>query len=418
MNPTSPEIFATSCFALALIHTFSVSVIQRFSERFAHDSKAYRILHVLSEVELVFAVWAVIYLAGLLVLSGPLASFQYLRSVDFTEPAFVLVILTMCATAPVLNLAEAAIGFCSRLLPFSPPMSFFLVSLILGPLLGSLITEPAAMTVVALLLKRRFFERGISRSLAYAIVGLLFVNISVGGTLTSFAAPPVLMVAGVWNWDTLFMLTHFGWRGALACTISAVWVAYYFRREIREVEWEKDSRRASNPLWVPAVFLLFVALTVYFAHYPVIFALLLAAFWLVNRFAKVGPLSFREGILVAAFLGGLVILGKPQRWWLEPLLLPMPADDLFLGAMLLTAITDNAALTYLGAQVPSLVELSKVALVSGAVVGGGLTVVANAPNPAGYGILNSSFEGGIRPLRLLWAAIPPTFIAAVCFWLI
>jgi hypothetical protein len=45
-------------------------------------------------------------------------------------------------------------------------------------------------------------------------------------------------------------------------------------------------------------------------------------------------------------------------------------------------------------------------------------VVANAPNPAGYGILNSAFEGGIRPLRLLWAAIPPTIIAAICFWFI
>jgi predicted cation transporter len=122
--------------------------------------------------------------------------------------------------------------------------------------------------------------------------------------------------------------------------------------------------------------------------------------------------------LVAAFLAGLIVLGKPQKWWLEPLLLPMPPDDLFLGATLLTAITDNAALTFLGAQVPSLAELSKLALVSGAVVGGGLTVVANAPNPAGYGILNPTFDGGIRPSRLLWAAIPPTIIAAICFWFI
>ena len=51
------------------------------------------------------------------------------------------------------------------------------------------------MTLLAIVLKRRYFDQGVSPRLAYATLGLLFVNVSIGGTLTHFAAPPVLMVA-------------------------------------------------------------------------------------------------------------------------------------------------------------------------------------------------------------------------------
>jgi hypothetical protein len=81
------------------------------------------------------------------------------------------------------------------------------------------------------------------------------------------------------------------------------------------------------------------------------------------------------------------------------------------------APADNAALTYLGSQVEGLQEFSKYSLVAGSVVGGGLTVIANAPNPAGIGILGSSFgDDGVKPSRLLLYALPPTLIAAICFW--
>ena len=62
-----------------------------------------------------------------------------------------------------------------------------------------------------------------------------------------------------------------------------------------------------------------------------------------------------------------------------------PAQSaLFFGAAALTAITDNAALTYLGSLVEDISDQSKYSLVAGAVAGGGLTVIANAPNPAGF----------------------------------
>ena len=84
----------------------------------------------------------------------------------------------------------------------------------------------------------------------------------------------------------------------------------------------------------------------------------------------------------------------------------------------MTAFNDNALFTYLATLVPDLNESFKIAVVEGAVTGGGLTVIANAPNPAGQALLGRFFEGPINPLRLLLAAIIPTMIAAAAFRLI
>jgi predicted cation transporter len=131
------------------------------------------------------------------------------------------------------------------------------------------------------------------------------------------------------------------------------------------------------------------------------------------------PLILREALMVAFFLAGLVVLGGMQQWWLQRALTGMDSNTVYVGATLLTAITDNAALTYLGSLVEGLSEDFKLALVMGAVTGGGLTVIANAPNPAGMSILRSKFdEGAVHPLGLLLAAIPPTLVAIIAFRLL
>ena len=113
---------------------------------------------------------------------------------------------------------------------------------------------------------------------------------------------------------------------------------------------------------------------------------------------------------------GLVVLGGMQQWWLKPLLLEMSPTAVYWGATALTALTDNAALTYLGSLVPGLSPAFQYMLVAGAVTGGGLTIIANAPNPAGASILKDRFDGGaISPLGLLLAALPPTAVAAAAF---
>ena len=92
------------------------------------------------------------------------------------------------------------------------------------------------------------------------------------------------------------------------------------------------------------------------------------------------------------------------------------SHDIFFGAAALTAITDNAALTYLGSLVDGVSSEYKYSLVAGAVAGGGLTVIANAPNPAGFAILKDHFQDqSINPFGLFIAALPPTLVAIGCF---
>lgn len=377
------------------------------------------LLHLLGEVEVVFGLWAGIFVLYLAILFPGMPE-KYLTSLNFTEPTFVFIIMVVAATRPILETAASLVDFVARALPLPKAAAFYLVTLTLGPLLGSVITEPAAMTVTASLLLDRFYKRDLSSHFKYATLGLLFVNVSIGGVLTPYAAPPVLMVASIWKWDLHFMLANFGWKAVVACSVSTMLATALFYRELKDISWKKTTATALPiPIWVKLVHLLGLGLIV-MNHTSSVLSMGIFLFFLglvtVTREYQT-ELKLKEGLLVAFFLGGLVVLGASQRWWLEPILTQMESFKLFIGATVLTAVTDNAALTYLGAQVPNLSDASKYALVAGAVTGGGLTVIANAPNPAGYGLLNPQFGSeGISPLKLFLYALPPTIVAAVCFW--
>ena len=423
MNPTPVELLATVLFGLAVLHTFCVKRFAHWAHRYPPGSVSENFLHFLAETEVVFGLWAAALFLGIAVLKGSIhEAVDYIEGLNFNEPKFVLAIMVVAATRPVVNLAEKLISLVARLIPAREGAAFYIAALIFGPLLGSFITEPAAMTLLALMLKRRYFDHGISRKLAYATLGLLFVNISIGGTLTHFAAPPVLMVAAKWNWDMAFMFEHFGWRAACACAVSTAMVAGVFWKELSGLEVVPDSGR-QIPAWLTAAHLMFLALVVGFAHYPdVFFGILMIFLGLVTATREYqDDLKLREGLLVGFFLAGLVTLGSLQTYWLKPLVESLGGSALFFGATGLTAITDNAALTYLGSMVEGLSDDLKYALVAGAVAGGGLTVIANAPNPAGVGILQDAkvFEGeGISPIGLFLGALPPTGMAIVFFWLL
>jgi hypothetical protein len=410
---------ATVLFACAVIHTFCAKKILNLAHRYPEGSIQENLLHFLGEIEVVFGLWAALLVAIWSFQFGITDAAEYLQGINFTEPVFVFVIMCMAATRPILNFAERSIALVAHYLPLSRSPALYISSLILGPLLGSLITEPAAMTVTAILLRDQFFQKSDSLRFKYATLGLLFVNISIGGTLTNFAAPPVLMVAGPWQWDNMFMLTQFGWRAAVAIVIGTLATAYYFRRELNAIANETITNPGSNmKTWVILVHLGFLALTIVNAHYMAFFVPLFLLFlgWCTVAKEYQDELRIKESLLVGFFLGGLVTLGKLQDWWLQPILSSLGDMPLFWGALSLTAVTDNAALTYLGTLVPDLSESARYALVAGAVAGGGLTVIANAPNPAGFGLLRDSFgEDGISPMNLFLSALPFTLLAAGAF---
>jgi hypothetical protein len=422
MHPTTIQLLGAILFGVALLHTFST----KFFERLAHTQPAHAGLwHFLGEVEVVFGLWAMVLVVCMFAIEGQPAAVQYLDTRNYTEPLFVFAIMVAAASKPILQLAGQVVRLLTRLLvralPVSPGLAFMLVVLTVVPLLGSFITEPAAMTLAALLLKDGLYAHPVPERLKYATLGVLFVNVSIGGTLTPYAAPPVLMVAQAWGWDLAFMFLNFGDKAALAVLINALGLGLLFRKALRDLPGLPAVQDASPPTLVTLIHLLFLAGIVVFAHHPAVF---LGLFMFFLGFTSAyeryqSPLILREGLLVAFFLAGLVVLGGQQQWWLEPVLLSMSSDAVFFGATALTAITDNAALTYLGSLVPGLSDAFKYALVAGAVTGGGLTIIANAPNPAGASILKGSFaDQSISAGGLFLAALGPTVVALLAFKLL
>ena len=536
------NLVATVIFMAAILHTFLTSRFMAIAHRWSRQHQARiakggteryavhigaEIFYFLGEIEVVFGLWAaVLTWAIFLFYDWETLHFYITHRVNFTEPMFVVVIMTLAATRPILKLAEAALARVARMLG-GTLKSWWLTLLTLGPMLGSLITEPAAMTICALLLARKFFDLAPSRPFKYATMGLLFVNVSVGGTLSHFAAPPVLMVAGPWKWDMGYMVTHFGWKAALAIVLSNGLYFFIFRRELAALEksftltslkddiqrtyirrsefepefertgvelgeelgfrwavesryaalkkaiekrlWDKykddlrnsridlklareafdtrfeeikrqnlrrtfpgllpedqrpryrdpewDNRDDPVPAWVVVMHVVFMGWTIVNAHDPAIFVpgvLFFLGFSQVTASYQ-NRIDLKPPLLVGFFLGGLVIHGGVQGWWIAPVLGALADIPLMLIATVLTAFNDNAAITYLSTLVPDLTPGLKYAVVAGAVAGGGLTIIANAPNPAGQSILKKYFRNGISPLYLLAAATAPTLIVLACF---
>ncbi len=539
------NLFATLIFLFAIVHTFMASKLMAMSHtrEHAHLEKIKRgearegtrdllagAYHFLGEVEVVFGLWVIPLFFGIILFFDWSTVLHYIDDgVNLTEAAFVVVIMVLASTRPILQLGELIMMRIAGL--FGGTLGAFWVTVMtIGPLLGSFITEPAAMTITALLLSQKFYDLGTSARFRYATLGLLFVNVSVGGTLTHFAAPPVLMVAGPWGWGTDFMLLNFGWKAVLGILIAnglyflafrqelaAMQGAYalellkdriardFVPRQLMEEEWTRsveeveqrqrfietirartdeyarairqsvepvilskaesagadpelvkeaiearfaevvryklrrfmpallpeaerpdfrdpdwDQRQDPVPVWVTSVHLLFMGWTIINAHHAELFVLGLLFFL---GFAQVtayyqNRITLQSPLLVGFFLAGLVIHGGLQGWWIAPVLGSLSEMPLMLGATVLTAFNDNAAITYLSTLVPGFSESMKYAVVAGAVSGGGLTVIANAPNPAGQSILKKHFDDAVSPLGLLMAALLPTIIVWLCFALL
>ena len=436
---------ATAIFVLAIIHTFLTPMFLRLAHRLEEEHRERltklgrlptnegegevsfwaEICHFLGEVEAIFGIWVVPLIVVIAVSKGWSVARDYLaHGLNFTEPMFVVVIMTIAASRPVLQLSEQVMALLAKLGRGSPA-AWWLSILTIGPVLGSFITEPAAMTISALLLAERFYQKGPSPRFAYATLGLLFVNVSVGGLLTHFAAPPVLMVAGRWGWDIKHMLTHFGWKALAGIVIANLLYLFWFREELSRLKWveerrpEASSQKASEPIpvWVTTVHIGFLVWTVMNSHDAVLF---IGGFLFYLAFTRAtlhhqSELALEPAMLVGFFLAGLVVHGGLQGWWIQPVLSSLTETPLFAGAVVLTAFNDNAAITYLASLVPGFSASLQYAVVAGAVAAGGLTVIANAPNPAGQSILSKFFPDGVSPVGLFLGAFVPTLIVSALF---
>ncbi|MBT6725239.1 MAG: hypothetical protein HN867_16925 [Deltaproteobacteria bacterium] len=436
-------------FLLAICHTFAAAPITEKahhikhhheeelrkagkSEEFIKNSPSFKaeLFHFIGEIEAIFGIWVIALMVAIIGFYDWSTFKDYIaHTVVYIEPMFVVVIMAIASTRPIVKLAEQIMG---RVAAFgqSTTQAWWFSILTLAPLLGSFITEPAAMTIAALLLAKQFYDYNPSPKFAYATIGLLFVNVSVGGTLTHFAAPPVLMVAAPWGWDIAFMMVNFGWKAVIGVVIANILYYIIFKNEFANLK-KSDSSESSEtnapakwedredpiPGWVTVTHLLFMAWTVFNAHYPPLFIggfLFFIGFTMASK-AYQNKLEIKGPLLVGFFLAGLVTHGGVQAWWIAPVLQSLSELPLMIGSTVLTAFNDNAAITFLATLVPGFTDGQKYAVVAGAVTGGGLTVIANAPNPAGQSILSRYFPGGVNPANLAMGAAIPTVIMGVSY---
>ena len=291
------NLIATILFFCAIMHTFAAGPILKMAHKAEHahqervksDPRRYHqgkdpvsfkatALHFFGEVEAIFGIWLLPLVVVITCTHGWHSATNYIDTRNYTEPLFVVVIMAIAASRPVVAFAERALSSVAAIGNKSP-QAWWLSILIIAPLLGSFITEPAAMTIAALLLGHQFYRYNPSTKFKYATLGLLFVNISVGGTLTHFAAPPVLMVAGSWEWNMPFMFTNFGWRAIIGIIVATSLYFFYFRSNFAALK-EKAVAMAAEateedeepaPFWIIAIHLGFLAWTVFTLHHPAFF---------------------------------------------------------------------------------------------------------------------------------------------------
>jgi hypothetical protein len=428
-------------FICAIIHTLSVNQIHKWARNCEMAQKPKRdraglprslgvqILYFLSEVEVVFAFWAIPLFIAIAISFGCRTALEYFNTRDYTEPLFVVIVMCLSSTRPIVIVAETMLRRIANRLGGSLS-AWWLTLLTLGPLLGSFITEIGAMALCALLLSRQFYEYQPSRRLAYATLGLLFVNISIGSVLTTFASPAVLILSHCWGWDTPFMMIHFGWKAILGILTSNFIYWLHFRKEFLRLEERKalstkihiphpEEPSSSVPRWIMFVHVLTLALLVITSHYPAIFIggfLFFLGFYQATRSYQY-PIRLTRPLLIGLFLAGLVIHGGLQGWWVVDMLERLSPLGVLGVSILLTAFNDNTSISYLSTLVPSWGEAFQYAIFCGVVAGGGLTVIGNAPNPAGFAILGRYFNQGISPAKLFISAALPTFILYVIYFL-
>ncbi len=421
-------------FVCAITHTFFARKINQLSENLKKKYKDQKqspiqlffieLLTFMGEIEVILGLWVIPLLIAMTKFYDWHTTINYLNNISYIEPMFVVVVMAIASTKPILKFAEKCLQNVAKIGNGSV-QSFWWTLLTVGPLLGSFITEAASMTICSLLLAKQFYKLRPSNKFAYATLGLLFTNISVGGVLTNYAAPPVLMVVKAWNYTGSYMFKTFGINAIMGIVLSNFIYFLIFRSEF--VTMEQNRKGLNNdevaekpiPIWITAIHLIFLVWIVLHLHYPVIF---IGSFLLYLGFYKAtlpfqSTLELKTPILVGFFLSSLIIHGNLQEWWLAPLLQDVSKELLMGIAIVLTAFNDNAQITFLASLMPNFDAAMKYAIVSGAVVGGGLTIIANAPNLVGQSFLKKYFPEGISFLRLFLGALMPTIVMTIIFYI-
>ncbi len=422
------RVWTLSIFIAAIVHTLMANHFISLSERVAKEhakrekgtvSFLAEVLHFLGEIEIVFALWVIPLVLVITAYFGWQDVLSYLNTRTYTEPFFIVVVMSLASTRPIVRLAERGIHSLAKFFG-DTPTSWWLAILTIAPLIGSFITEAAAMTIATLLLKDKIYEHSPSKKLAYGTMGLMFVSFSVGGVLTNYATPPAITLSNCWGWTAGKFFTQFGWRVIVGLIIVNALYFFFLRRDLKALKPPKQKKQTEKriPIWVTLAHLFFLVWTIVMAHYPPIFMgsyLFFLGFHQATRHHQY-ELNLRRPLMVGLFLAGLVIHAGFQEWWIEPLIGNLGYGAMMLAGAALTAVNENTTVAFLACLLDDLGPKVQYAITAGLVAGGGLTIMAHAPNPAGQALLRRYFRKGISPWNVFLAALIPTLIFLAIFY--
>ncbi|MFZ0565372.1 MAG: putative Na+/H+ antiporter [Chlamydiales bacterium] len=438
MDPSLFEIISTVIFALAIAHTFLTPTLFHLSEKMSkkkdreeensHQWKFYHfcseIFYLLSEVEVVFGIWLIPLICFFALIQGWEQTVEYLDNRNFTHALYITVIVVIIGSRPIITFSEKILERVARF-GKDTPGSWWWTIITLGPLFGAILKEPGAMVLSSILLSKKFYPYQPSRLFKYATLGLLFTNVSVGGMLTTFSSRSLFIIAYRWDWNWYYMLTHFGWKMIIGLLLSNALYYFLFRKEFKKNFPETirplkkiDEKERPTPFWITLIHLIFVALVVISGENAPIFVgifILFLGFWSATSFYQ-APLHLKSGILVGFFFAALLIHGELQEWWIIPLIERLDYFGATITSFILSALVDNAIVSYMTADLPQFDTLKHYLVITAAMSAGGLTIMANAPNVVGHAILRSYFKGSISFLYLFLGALAPSLILLTLFW--
>lgn len=429
---TTLQIGATSLFVLSIIHMFLAPWFTRLYRFFQHKKivfperwKKYlwlsEFFRLIGRIELVFILWSIPLFFLFIYTEGYRITMAYFNTRNYTFALFIMIMWILLGSKPISYLAEhtfAKIASIGR----QSPKSWWLTVMFVAPLSTSFLKETGAIIIATTLLAKYFYDLSPSSKFAYATMGLLFSNISVGGLLTASSSRSLSMVYPVLRWSHSEVIINFGWKALLAICISTLTYYYIFRKEFKnfpnKVAYIVKSNR-KIPVWMICSHILFLYTLIHFRSIPILMGGVLILFLFFHRLTifyqrKIDLLKI--GFLGLFFLG-MSFLGGLQEWWILSLIKKMSDFGYMLTSYMLSIFLDNVLVNLMMHDVPMVTDCYLYLIISGCVAAGGLTLISNTPNIVGYSALRPFFQTpSFSFWKLFVSSLFPSIVAFLIFW--
>lgn len=425
---------ATLLFFFSIVHTFLTpwfynrfQICQHrktiFPERWKKYlwlSECYRLL---GKVEIVFILWAVPLFLLFLCTEGYKMTISYFNSRNYIFSLFIIIMLILLESRPIVYLSERIFSSIAKIGKQSPRCWWWTL-MIATPLSSVLLKETGAMIIATALLARNFYKFSPSTRFAYATMGLLFSNISLGGLTTGLSSRALFIILPSVKWGNGFILKYFCWKAIIAMLVSTTVYYLIFRKEFArfpKLVTGSSSVKEHIPKWIICVHILLICAVILARFVPLLMVAILMFYLGFQKFTIFyqRPIRIGKACFVGLFYAGLVIFGELQEWWVLELMHRMSDFGYMMTSYVLSIFLDNALVNYLVHNLPVATDCFLYLVIAGCMSAGGLTIISNIPNIVGYLALRPFFPSSSFSLGWLFLfALGPSIIAVMTFWIL